>query len=88
MPRTAKGIKKAPKRHYIPKGKKCQFTEQKIEYIDYKDVEILQHFVSKATGEILPRRRTGTSAKMQRKLAKAIKQAREVGLMPFVRSYN
>jgi small subunit ribosomal protein S18 len=87
MPRTAKGIKKAPKRTHIPRNKKCQFTEQKIEYIDYKDVEILLNFVSKSNGKILPRRMTGTTAKMQRKLAKAIKQSREVGLMPFIKSY-
>ena len=87
MPRTAKGIKKPKKRLYVAKGKKCQFTMQKIDYIDYKDVEILSKFVSQQTGKILPRRLTGTSAKYQRKLAKAIKQSREVGLMPFVRSY-
>jgi small subunit ribosomal protein S18 len=87
MPRTAKGIKKAPKRLYVAKGKKCQFTEQGIEYIDYKDVEILSKYVSQASGKILPRRLTGTTAKMQRKLSKAIKQSREVGLMPFVKSY-
>jgi small subunit ribosomal protein S18 len=84
MPRTAKGIKKSNKRLFVAKGKKCQFTEQKIEYIDYKDVEVLSLYISNS-GKILPRRLTGNTAKMQRKLAKAIKQSREVGLMPFVR---
>ena len=87
MPRTAEGIKKQTKKVYVAKGRKCLFTEQKIEYIDYKDVEILLRFVSKSSGKILPRRLTGTSAKYQRKLAKAIKQSREAGLMPFVRAY-
>lgn len=87
MPRTAKGVKKQSKKLYVPKGRKCLFTEQKIEYIDYKDFEILSKFVSKSSGKILPRRLTGTTAKYQRKLAKAIKQSREAGLMPFIRVY-
>ncbi|CAM2743114.1 30S ribosomal protein S18 [Fructilactobacillus fructivorans] len=54
-----------------------------IEYIDYKDVDLLRRFVSER-GKILPRRVTGTSAKNQRKLTIAIKRARIMGLMPFV----
>ncbi|KRM09855.1 30S ribosomal protein S18 [Lentilactobacillus farraginis] len=54
-----------------------------IEYIDYKDVDLLKRFVSER-GKILPRRVTGTSAKNQRKLTIAIKRARIMGLMPFV----
>lgn len=87
MPRTAKGrkIKKKPIRYKIS-NKKCIFTEQKIEYIDYKDVEVLKKFVSYSNGKILSRRIKGVSAKYQRKLALAIKRAREVGLLPFVDS--
>ena len=85
MPRTAKGVKKPSRRLYIPKGKKCEFTMQKIEYIDYKDIEVLKRFISINTGKILPRRTTGTNAIYQRKLSKAIKQAREIGLLPFVK---
>lgn len=84
MPRTAR--KKPSKNLKVnKKGKKkvCQFTKQGIQYIDYKDVEVLRRFIS-SSGKILPRRITGTSAKYQRKLAKAIKQAREVGLLAFV----
>ncbi len=84
MPRTSKSFKKNKKVFYVSKTKKCIFTEQEIEYIDYKDTEILKRFVSSSTGKILPRRVTGTSAKYQRKLAKAIKQSREAGLLPFV----
>lgn len=82
MPRTAKGRKTPPKKVYKT-NRRCLFTEQKIEYIDYKDVEVLKRFVSPINGKIKPRRITGTSAKYQRKLASAIKQAREVGLLPF-----
>ena len=85
MPRTSRITKKNKKNFYISKSKKCLFTEQNIEYIDYKDVEILLRFISSSTGKILPRRVTGTSAKHQRKLAKAIKQSREAGLIPFVK---
>ena len=54
-----------------------------INYIDYKDVNLLRRFVSEK-GKILPRRVTGTSAKNQRRLTVAIKRARIMGLMPFV----
>ena len=54
-----------------------------IDYVDYKDVDLLKHFISER-GKILPRRLTGTSAKNQRKVAKAIKRARIMGLLPFV----
>lgn len=54
-----------------------------IEYVDYKDTELLKRFISER-GKILPRRVTGTSAKNQRKLTTAIKRARIMGLLPFV----
>lgn len=54
-----------------------------IEYIDYKDIDLLRRFISER-GKILPRRVTGTSAKNQRKLTIAIKRARIMGLLPFV----
>ncbi|MFS8962230.1 30S ribosomal protein S18 [Lactobacillus delbrueckii] len=54
-----------------------------IDYVDYKDVDLLKRFISER-GKILPRRVTGTSAKNQRKVAKAIKRARIMGLLPFV----
>ena len=64
--------------------KVCFFTKNKITYIDYKDVELLKRFVS-ANGKIIPRRVTGTSAKYQRMLAVAIKRARHMALLPFVK---
>lgn len=84
MPRTAKGRKKVTKKIYKNTKKPCVFTLQEVEYIDYKNVEILKRFISSSNGKILPRGLTGTSSKYQRKLAKAIKQAREIGLLPFV----
>lgn len=54
-----------------------------IDYVDYKDVDLLKRFISER-GKILPRRVTGTSAKSQRKVANAIKRARIMGLLPFV----
>ena len=54
-----------------------------IEYIDYKDTELLKRFISER-GKILPRRVSGTSAKNQRRLTIALKRARIMGLLPFV----
>lgn len=59
------------------------FAANHIEKVDYKDVELLKRFISER-GKILPRRVTGTYAKNQRKLTKAIKRARVMGLLPFV----
>lgn len=61
----------------------CYFTAHGITHIDYKDVDLLRRFISER-GNILPRRVTGTSAKYQRKLTKAIKRARTMALLPFV----
>ena len=58
-------------------------ADNHIEYIDYKDTDLLRRFISER-GKILPRRVTGTSAKNQRKLTIAIKRARIMGLLPFV----
>lgn len=65
------------------KRKVCYFTKNKIKYIDYKDVELLKKFIS-ASGRISPRRITGTSAKYQRELARAIKNARYMALLPYI----
>jgi len=63
--------------------KVCYFTANGITHIDYKDVDLLRKFISER-GKILPRRVTGTSAKYQRKLTRAIKRARQMALLPFV----
>ena len=64
--------------------KTCYFTDNKIEKIDFKDTELLKRFITER-GKILPRRVTGTSAKYQRMLAVAIKRARHMALLPFVK---
>ncbi|ANC79187.1 MAG: 30S ribosomal protein S18 [Bacillota bacterium] len=63
--------------------KVCFFTVNKITYIDYKDTDLLKRFVSER-GKILPRRVTGTSAKYQRQLTRAIKRSRHMALLPYV----
>ena len=71
------------KRQRMGRKKVCFFTKNKIDYIDYKEVELLKRFVS-ANAKIIPRRVTGTSAKYQRQLAAAIKRARQMALLPYV----
>ena len=63
--------------------KVCYFTKNKVKFIDYKDVELLKKFIT-PSGKISARRVTGTSAKYQRELARAIKNARYMALLPFV----
>ncbi len=63
--------------------KVCYFCTNKIDHIDFKDVDLLRKYVTDR-GKILPRRVTGTCAKHQRKLAIAIKRARHMALLPFV----
>ncbi len=65
------------------KKKYCRFKKNHIKYIDYKDANFLLRFVNEQ-GKILPRRITGTSTKYQKKVAKAIKRARHLALMPYV----
>lgn len=65
-----------------PRRKFCYFKQNKIDVIDYKDVELLKKFIT-PNGKITARRMTGTSAKYQRQLAVAIKNARFIGLLPY-----
>ena len=64
--------------------KRCYFTENKINYIDFKEYEMLKRFISDR-GKILPRRVTGTKAYYQKHLAVAIKRARFMALLPYVK---
>lgn len=61
----------------------CYFCSQNAKEIDYKDVETLKKFIS-AGMKIKPRKKTGVCAKHQRRLAKAIKRAREMALLPYL----
>ena len=65
------------------RNKFCYFKENGITDIDYKDVRLLRRFVNDQ-GKIMPRRITGSSAKMHRKLVRAIKRFRSIALMPYV----
>ena len=67
----------------IKKKKYCRFKKNRIKYVDYKDPEFLKKFLNEQ-GKILPRRLTGTSLKYQRKVARAVKRARHLALLPFV----
>lgn len=67
-----------------PRRKVCQFCARGIEQVDYKDVETLEKYIN-PVAKILPRRVSGTCAKHQRRVANAIKRARIVALLPFVK---
>ncbi|MCR3754747.1 MAG: 30S ribosomal subunit protein S18 [Candidatus Westeberhardia cardiocondylae] len=60
----------------------CRFSFKKVVEIDYKDINMLKHYINES-GKIIPRRITGTSMKYQRKLSRAIKQARYISLLPY-----
>ena len=67
----------------VKRNKYCRFKKSGIKYIDYKDSEFLKKFLNEQ-GKILPRRITGTSLKYQRRVAQAIKRARQIALLPYV----
>ena len=73
-------------RKFFRRKKVCKFTVEKIDTISYRDVRLLQQFVSDR-GKIIPRRLTGTSAPFQRKLTRAIKQARSIALLPYAAKF-
>jgi small subunit ribosomal protein S18 len=86
-PRPAGGPGGGPGgRKFFRRKKVCKFTVEKIDTISYRDVRLLQQFVSDR-GKIIPRRLTGTSAPFQRKLTRAIKQARAIALLPFAAKF-
>jgi len=68
---------------FAKKKKSCPFVAEKVEKIDYKDIETLRQFITER-GKILPRRISGVSHYYQKALKKAIKQARYMALLPFV----
>ena len=77
---VAAGAKKPFKR--VPRRKVCVFCQEKVEVIDYKDVNRLKKFVTES-GKMLPRRMSGNCAKHQRQLSEAIKRARAIALLPY-----
>ncbi len=79
MQRPSRPMKR--RRVYV-RRKVCRFCADKNLVMDYKDADLLRHFITEH-GKILPRRITGTCAKHQRKLTTAIKNARIMALIPF-----
>jgi small subunit ribosomal protein S18 len=78
----AKDKKDKGQRALFRRRKFCRFTADKVEWIDYKDIEVLKDFVNE-TGKIIPARITGTAAGYQRQLSDAIKRARFLALLPY-----
>ncbi len=72
-------------RKFFRRKKVCKFCTDKIDNINYKDVRLLSQFVAES-GKIVPRRLTGVCTPHQRRLTEAIKQARNIALLPFASS--
>jgi small subunit ribosomal protein S18 len=73
------------KRQFFRRRKVCKFCVDKIDLIDYKDVKLLSMFISER-GKITPRRLSGVCTPCQRRLSEAIKQSRNIALLPFAGS--
>ena len=71
------------RRPFFRRRKTCPFSGPNAPAIDYKDVKLLQRYISER-GKIVPSRITAVSARKQRELSKAIKRARFLGLIPYV----
>jgi small subunit ribosomal protein S18 len=69
-------------RRFFARPRECQFCTDKNATIDYKQVEVLRRYITD-DGKIRPRRQTGACAKHQRELARAIKRARHLALLPY-----
>jgi small subunit ribosomal protein S18 len=76
------GARPAARRPFFRRRKSCPFSGPHAPKIDYKDVKLLQRFISER-GKIVPSRITAVSTKKQRELAQAIKRARFLGLLPY-----
>jgi small subunit ribosomal protein S18 len=74
--------KRGGRNRYYSRSKVCQFCSDKDLVINYKNTDLLRRYVDD-TGKIRPRRQTGACAKHQRAVAKAIKNARHIALLPF-----
>lgn len=79
------GAKRGRAKRTFHRRKVCKFCADSTMTIDYKDVRTLKYFISER-GKIIPRRITGTCAKHQRSLTRAIKQARTIALLPYIGS--
>lgn len=68
--------------NYFRRKKFCRFTADGTVEIDYKDLDTLKNYITE-TGKIVPSRVTGTNAKYQRQLVRAVKRARHLALLPY-----
>ncbi|MFO7916297.1 MAG: 30S ribosomal protein S18 [Candidatus Krumholzibacteriales bacterium] len=82
----AKKSKRKSQRNKVGSDKPCKLCKRKVTSVDWKDDTMLKQFVTDR-GKIAPRRVTGTCAHHQRMLARAIKRARFMALLPFVKVY-
>ncbi len=80
---TAEIPRPAYRRTFVRRRKVCPFSSTNAPKIDYKDVKLLQRFLSER-GKMVPIRISAVSSKKQRELARAIKRARNLALLPFV----
>ncbi|MDZ7748942.1 MAG: 30S ribosomal protein S18 [Halofilum sp. (in: g-proteobacteria)] len=72
---------------FFRRRKFCRFTAEGVREIDYKDIETLKNYVTE-TGKIVPSRITGTNARYQRQLSRAIKRARYLALLPYTDGHS
>lgn len=72
---------------FFRRRKYCRFTAEGVTEIDYKDIETLKNYITE-TGKIVPSRITGTNARYQRQLSRAIKRARYLALLPYTDSHQ
>lgn len=76
----------SPMSKFFRRKKFCKFTAEKVEQIDYKDLNTLRQYLTE-TGKIVPSRITGTKARYQRQLTAAVKRARFLALLPYASSH-
>lgn len=75
-------LKRKQQNPLFKRKKFCRFTAEKVEWIDYKDIEVLKDFITEQ-GKVIPARLTGTQARYQRQLTTAIRRARFLALLPY-----
>ena len=80
--KDGRGRERGGSRQLFKRRKFCRFTAEKVQWIDYKDVDLLKDFINE-NGKIIPARITGTKTGYQRQLSEAIKRARYLALLPY-----
>jgi small subunit ribosomal protein S18 len=80
--KDGRGRERGGSRQLFKRRKFCRFTAEKVQWIDYKDVDLLKDFINE-NGRIIPARITGTKTGYQRQLSDAIKRARYLALLPY-----